>query len=165
MSAHAHHHAIANERGEKVRVSGEPATVSLNDLVEAVEVVSAGRDNQAYVGIKTGRTQVIFGDNDMKDERPDDLETSDEYLRVANKRELGLGRAMVFAFVDETLRDDWDKVRDYFRKRGAYARFTDLLDRRDKREAWYAFDAKTTEDAWRRWCEAHGLLLVKDSGT
>jgi hypothetical protein len=51
----------------------------------------------------------------------------DDYIAVPHKNELGLGRRLVFDFVDQELPRDADAVSDFFRRRGAYARLKALL--------------------------------------
>jgi hypothetical protein len=51
-------------------------------------------------------------------------------------------------------------VCDYFRKRGAYARFKALLERTGQLEEWYRFQRAAVEKRLREWCEENGLEPV-----
>jgi hypothetical protein len=51
------------------------------------------------------------------------------YVQLPDKRELDLGRALVFDFVRQFLPDDFSEVQRMFGRRGAYAKFKDLLAR------------------------------------
>ncbi|XAH25021.1 hypothetical protein AAFF27_07470 [Xylophilus sp. GW821-FHT01B05] len=54
---------------------------------------------------------------------------------------------------------EYDRVAGYFHKSGAYRRFKDFLHAQGVLEAWYAFEARATEEALRRWCEEQGIQL------
>jgi hypothetical protein len=64
------------------------------------------------------------------EELPDDIDDSEKYVPIPGKSELDLGKPLVLDFARQFLSDDFDEVRQIFNKRGAYARFKDLLDRR-----------------------------------
>ena len=53
--------------------------------------------------------------------------------------------------------DDTDKFRQFFSRRGAYARFKGLLDQRGALAEWYAFETKAEEQALREWCELNSI--------
>jgi len=50
----------------------------------------------------------------------------------------------------------------FFRRRGAYARFKELLAAEGCLEKWYAFEAESTERALGQWCEANGFHFTED---
>ena len=58
---------------------------------------------------------------------------------IPHKNDLDLGQALVFEFAASHLPDEYDRVRDIFRRRGAYGRFKDLLDSKGLLETWYRF--------------------------
>jgi hypothetical protein len=51
-------------------------------------------------------------------------------------------------------------VATFFRKRGAYGRFKDLLERKGLLEAWYEYEAQAVEQALRTWSAENGLQLT-----
>lgn len=59
----------------------------------------------------------------------------------------------------EFLSDQLDEVHDIFRHRGAYARFRDLLTRRNALDRWYAFEKEATEKALRGWCAENEVVF------
>ncbi|WP_353817004.1 hypothetical protein [Mesorhizobium sp.] len=63
---------------------------------------------------------------DDVEELPDDVEDSERYIAIPDKRELDLGKPLVLTFARHHLPDDYDKVREIFSRAGAYARFKDL---------------------------------------
>ncbi len=141
---------------------GPCAPVAFADLVSAYDFVDGGGGEcQAYLDPRTGR---IFWVSDLVDtgeeDLPEDLETSDTYIAIPDKRDLGVGLPVVEAFVEDELPDDWNRVVEMFRRKGAYGRFKQLLDDRGALERWYAFQTAATEQALRAWCEDHDIPLT-----
>ena len=91
-------------------------------------------------------------------EEEEDLDL-DQSVEVPHKKDLGLGTQIVFEFIEEHLPDDYEDVRDIFRKRGAYARYKDLLIEREMLEKWYAFENTREAEALRNWCHENGIEL------
>jgi hypothetical protein len=137
--------------------------VSFKDLEFAFEFVSSGGlgENQAYIGKETGKT---YWRSDYMDESveelPEDIDDGEKYLEIPHKNDLDLGRSLVFVFVAAALPDDYEKVRDIFRSKGAYARFKDLLGYRKAVDRWHEFEAKATRDALRAWCKENAIELA-----
>jgi hypothetical protein len=133
--------------------------VSFADLLLSFEFVSSGQayEHEAFLCGQSGKIywHSEFGDN--FEELPEDIEDDEKYIRMPHKNELGLGRPLVFAFVEERLPDDYDAVRRFFSKRGAYARFKDLLERKGALQEWYDFENKAQEKAIRDWCEKNSI--------
>jgi Uncharacterised protein family (UPF0158) len=118
----------------------------------------------AFIDRETGKIYCVldFAGEPQMDEPPEGWEDDEErYLHLPTQRELDLGRALVFAFVEDHLPDDYDRVRDYFRKRGAYGRFKELLLRRNCLERWYAYQAEAQEIALAEWCRQNGVKRVE----
>jgi len=138
-------------------------TVSLDQLQNAMEWASSDfLDNEAYVCRQTGKIYWIGGDPGMIDEEeeiPEDIHNNDRYLPVPDKRDLDLGNQLAFDFATRYLAQHYDDVRDMFRRRGAYRRFKDFLERKDLLEKWYAYSDEQEAKALAEWCEAEGLSL------
>lgn len=139
------------------------AHVYLSELVHAFEWVSAAGalENTAYVSRQTGQ---IFWDTDaagLDEELPEDVEDGTLYVCVPHKHDLDLGQGLVFRFIEANLPDAYDQVWGYFSKRGAYARFKDLLQRRGLLEAWYSCEQRACEAALREWAESEDLEIVE----
>ena len=129
--------------------------VSFAELLDAFEFVSVSNDydHLAYVCINTGAIWCVSRDGGGDEDVPEDIEESDQYISIPHKNHLNLGRKLVFSFVDRELPRAADKVAEMFRRRGAWRRFKDYLASRDMLEKWYEFEAKSTEEALRAWCE------------
>jgi hypothetical protein len=138
------------------------ASVKLDDLENAIVMVDSGLgDAKAWVERETG---IIYMRNDeyMDDEAPlpADIDNDDEgYVAVPGAREFDLGHALAFRFTESHLPGDEEKVREFFRKPGAYARFSRLVESRGARDDWHRFREDETRAALQRWCEQHGLQL------
>ena len=137
-------------------------SIGFDKLLEAFEFANfdASPDSNAYVDLETGHVYWVAAEMEEFEEVPDDIETSDRYLMLPDKRDLELGRNLAFAFAEETLPDEYGNVVDCFRKKGAYARFKDLLDRHDALTQWHEFEAKQTELALREWCRQNAIPLA-----
>jgi hypothetical protein len=143
--------------------SARPVTVSAVELRDAFDFVSAGSlfEHCAYICIDTGRIFWTSISADLDEEGlPEDLETSDRYITVPHKNNLGLGRNLALAFVSQELPNDYDTVAGFFRRKGAYGRFKKLLASRGMLEAWYTFEENETMTALRGWCEENSIQLV-----
>jgi len=130
-----------------------------SDIEDAfMYVSSAGYGmNSAVLCKDTGE---IFYHSEFSD--IDDMEEAgdfdrDECIGIPHKVELGLGKDLVFEFVEEYLPDDYERVRKIFRCKGAYSRYKDLLDRRGLLEKWYKLENARETEAIREWCEENEI--------
>jgi len=108
-------------------------SVSLNDIREAFEFVSAGGggdEHQVFLCKQSGKLYWHSELCDDLDVLPDDIDDTEKFLPIPDKRELDLGKPLALDFTREFLPDDFDHVWQFFSGRGAYARFKDLLHRR-----------------------------------
>jgi hypothetical protein len=133
--------------------------VSLKDLQEAFEFVSATDtgEHQAFLCKQSGKLYCHSELCDDLDILPDDIDDSEKFIPIPDRKELGLGKPLALDFAREFLPDDFDDVRQFFSRRGAYARFKDLLHRRACLDQWYDFEAKAEERALRLWCELNSI--------
>jgi hypothetical protein len=139
------------------------AHVYLSELLDAFEWVSAAGpfENAAYVSRQAGRIFWDTDSGDLEEELPEDVEDGTLYACVPHKHDLDLGQRLVFRFVEANAPDVYDEVRDYFSKRGAYARLKGLLERRGLLEAWYSYEQQACEAALREWAESEDLEVVE----
>lgn len=140
--------------------------VTIGDITEAFEFANTGGDMgefRAFVCKRTGKIhyQTDFPDTaELLDELPEDIEDEEKYVALPDKRELDLGKPLVLAFAGEYLPGDFDDVRYFFDKRGAYSKFKALLARRGALDRWHAFEAIATEQALRDWCALNDIEIV-----
>lgn len=136
------------------------ATVNLNELEDVMILVDGPSFVEAWICLDTGK---VFMRGEAIDPEwgplPDDIDTSSRYVAVPGARDLDLGQALVFGFVDAEMPDEAGRVRQIFRRQGAYREFGRLLDERGLRERWHAFRHERTVSALREWCEENGLQL------
>jgi len=137
------------------------ASVVLADLLHAYEFASAGGsyDSAAYVCIQTGTIYMTSSEFQVEEEVPADLETSERYLAIPSKVELQLGRNLAIRFTEQEHPASSGSVAEIFRKKGAYARYKQLLERHGLLQRWFEFEAAETEVALRRWCEENNLQV------
>jgi len=140
-------------------------SVSASELRGTLEFVSSGApsENTAYICLETGNIYWRSLLLDLQpDGLPDELECSDRYLEVPHKHDLDLGRSLAIAFVESELPDEVATVLGFFRRRGAYARFKDLLLAEGLLDRWCQFENQATEEALLAWCEENGIQLVDE---
>jgi len=135
---------------------------TIGELEYAFMFASAGSDFDAaaYLDRETGQFRYLGEGFDEPEGAADELAGSERYLRVPNKHDLDLGKALVFDFVETQLPDAEEEVREIFRHRGAYPRFKDFLDEQDRLTAWYDYEQRRTQEALRDWATGHGIEVV-----
>jgi hypothetical protein len=75
--------------------------VNVNDLSDAFEFVSAGDGIdivEAYISLDTGKIYWVSDAVPEEEEIPEDLQTSDRYIEVPERRQFDLGSRLVFRF-------------------------------------------------------------------
>lgn len=138
------------------------AAIEYSVLRNAFEFVSSGSPSEqsAYICKDSGVIYWVSSTLELEEEVPDDLEISGRYIAVPHKNELKLGQNMALTFIDQMLPDDYNTVASYFRKRGAYRRFKELLQSQGMLETWYAFEANASDAALLEWCQANSIQLI-----
>jgi hypothetical protein len=140
----------------------EMIAVKYDDLSAAFDFVSFGApfEHRAFVSRDTGAVYWISDTNPIEEEElPDDLEASDRYIAVPHKNDLDLGNHLALRFAMEQLPHRFATIEAFFRHRGAYARFKEVLSSEGCLDKWYAYEAEATEQALRDWCEANEIQL------
>jgi hypothetical protein len=138
------------------------AGVKFGDIEDAFLFVGSASygEHAAYLNVETGK---IFYQSEVAD--IDELEGEevdwDQLIEIPHKNDLDLGQSLVFEFVERNLPDDYGRVRDMFRRRGAYSRFKDFLAAKDLLEDWYRFENKREQEALRSWCEENHIPLLE----
>ena len=135
--------------------------VELSELLDALDFVSfnGGGESTAYICKETGRIYCHSDWTDDVEPLPDDIEDNPNYIAIPDKRALDLGSRLPLEFALHHLPDDYDEVRQIFKRAGAYARFKDPLERRHALDQWYAFEKKATEEALAAWCNDNGFEI------
>ena len=134
--------------------------ISLKEIQEAFEFVCAASEgeHQAFLCKQSDKLYCHSDLCDDLDTLPDDIDDGEKFLPIPDKRDLDLGKPLALDFARQFLPGDFGDVRQFFSRRGAYARFKDLLARRGALDQWYEFEAKAEESALRTWC---GLNSIK----
>jgi len=137
------------------------AKFAFDDIEEAFEFVNASPygETQAIICKDTGKILVQSDVADV-DEIGDMDEDSEDCVDVPDKKDLDLGQHLVWAFVEDRISNEYDRVRAMFRRSGAYRRFKGFLDERDLLQAWYEFEGQSKERALREWCRDNDIELL-----
>lgn len=142
------------------------APVKFDDLEMAFEFVNSGgpMENLAFISPDTGAIH-YRSDWDDTDVDPEGVEIDDRFIAIPHKNDLDLGHDLVFRFADLALPEKYGEIDRFFRKKGAYARFKDLLAEEGLLEQWYAFEAEAQKRALRHWCEENGIPIPDGDAT
>ena len=117
-------------------------------------------DIPVYVSRETG---VVVWDDEPYSGEPcpiKDIDEDPDYICVPSKQEFRLGLALVFKFARERFPEEEGAVERIFKKKGAYSRFKDFLDRKDSLEEWYDFEEKERRRVIVNWCEREGVKRI-----
>jgi hypothetical protein len=138
--------------------------VKFTDIETAFYFVSSDRYgmHRAILNKATGETHYRseMGDLDEIDEGVIDWENC---IEIPHKNDLELGQELVFEFVEEHLPDEYERVRQIFRKRGAYGRFKSLLESRGLLQTWFDVENRREEQALRQWCQENEIELSDET--
>jgi len=93
------------------------------------------------------------------DEIPEDID-DERYVEIPNKRDLDLGRDLVFRFIEQAMPEDKDLVYGFFRHPGAYSNFKNLLSHRNQLEQWFDFENRAMREAIEQWCKENRSELT-----
>jgi hypothetical protein len=104
-------------------------------------------EHNAFISLDTGQIYWTSELNPMEEGLPDDFETSDRYIAIPHKNDLDLGRDLALGFVARDLPKRYAQAEDIFRRKGAYARFKQLLESERVLEKWYKFESESVEKA------------------
>ncbi len=83
----------------------------------------------------------------------------DQWVSIPHRNDIDLGQSLVFEFIEANLPDEYEAVRQIFKKRGAYGRLKDFLESKGMLDRWHKFSDQREESALRRWCEENGIDL------
>ncbi len=135
--------------------------VKFTDIEDAFFFVSSDSYGMHTVILNkdTGRFYYRSEMGDLDEIDDDDLDW-DNCIEIPHKNDLEMGQELVFEFVENHLVDDYDRVRQIFRKRGAYGKFKNLLESRGLFQNWYDFENQQEEQALRQWCKENGIEVI-----
>ena len=140
------------------------AKINYDDLELAFGFVNSGApmESRAYISLDTGHIYWVSEQTDDEEELPEDLVTSDRYIAVPHKNDLDLGRRLVMRFVRQAMPESEAQVEAIFSRRGAYARYKDLLDAKGQLDPWYRFEEIAQKEALREWCAENEIELADE---
>ena len=132
--------------------------IKYEEIEIAVDFVSCSpNDNQVFLSRATGELCYVSEDGEG-DDLPEDFEDGD-YLEIPDQHQLGLKQNLVREFASGCSDKIEGEIRRCFKKRGAYRRFKDLLDRNDLLDKWHSFEAEAEKEAICAWCSANQIEL------
>lgn len=135
--------------------------IKFSDIELAFDYVSSApmTANTAVICKETGEF-FYRSDYDDEDEIPEEIYDREDCIEIPHKNDLDLGRNLVFEFVEQYLPGDFERVRQIFRRRGAYGKYKDLLEDRGFIKKWYDFENTRQTETLREWCEDNEIKLI-----
>lgn len=135
--------------------------INFEDIQEAFDFVNFGLygDHTALLDKSTGQIHWHSESSDL-DKIPEEILESSDVIEIPHKNDLGLGSRLVFDFVLGNIPDDYEYVRNMFKRRGAYARYKDFLESKGLLRSWNDFENTTQKLALREWCKDTGIELT-----
>jgi hypothetical protein len=134
--------------------------ITFGDIQDAFFFVSSAAYgmNSALLHKDTGQILYCSEMGDIDEISDEDLD-SDMHIEIPHKNDLDLGQRLVFEFIETHVPDEYHRVQQIFRRRGAYGRFKGFLESKGLLESWYAFESQREEQALRQWCEENEIEL------
>lgn len=131
------------------------------DIKDAFDFVSFGvyGDHAALLDKSTGKIHWQSESGDL-DEIPEAMWESADTVAIPHKNDMGLGNQLVFDFVQGNSPDDYDLVRNMFRRRGAYSRYKSFLESKGLLQSWYDFENTAQKKVLQQWCEENEIELA-----
>ncbi|MCX7098170.1 MAG: UPF0158 family protein [Methylococcales bacterium] len=138
-------------------------TISLSNIRDAIDFISAdpSGDSTAFVSLATGN--IIYHSCYMDDEDvealPDDIADTSKYCKLPDVKDLNLGIGLVYGFINHYRPSAREEIRAMFKKRGAYAKFSNWLERHNLTDNWHRFREETSNNVVAEWCVVNGIQL------
>lgn len=134
--------------------------IDLDELMYAIELLGFGGPNDAegYLCRQTGAIFLDLGDMAEGDDMPPDVTDDSKYLPLHSVPGLGTGAELALSFTDRFLPSSLSEVREYFRHRGAYARFKRTLEEAALLDEWFKYEEDAKRSAVRAWLRDEGVL-------
>lgn len=139
-----------------------PIAIDWQEMLHAFTFVNSAKkgENVARLSLASGRIELQSVWTELWVEEAATSQAEAGTLDIPHKTDLGLGRDLVLWFVEEVIPDQLEDVAEIFQKRGAYAKFRDLLEEEGLTQQWYLFEAEAEQQALRSWCEENGVPII-----
>jgi hypothetical protein len=138
-----------------------PTVIPFDELRSAFDFVSAGApyERNAYIAKATGEVFQAAPGYDAYKRIPPDVDDSERYWSVPHRQDLGLAGHLELKFVQEQIPAQFAVAEDFFHRRGAHAKFHDLVAKAGMQAQWRRYEHDATEQALRKWAHDEGLAL------
>lgn len=134
--------------------------IKFSDIEHAFFYVSSA-PMTANTAILCKETGEIFYASDYDDENqiPEEIYFREDCIEIPHRNDLDLGRNLVSEFVEQYMPEDFERVREILRRKGAYGKYKDLLEDRNILQKWYDFENARQTETLREWCEDNEIAL------
>ena len=136
-----------------------PTTVDYMELESAMHFVSDDSMSEHEARISRASGEIFWLSELIEEEEPlpDDIDDNKRYVSVPSQRDLDLGKHLVLKFMESGLPEHQNEVKRIFSRRGAYARFKDLLEQLGKLDEWYNYERAAVRTVLCEWACEEGI--------
>jgi hypothetical protein len=141
-------------------MEGLKTMIKFDDIQNAFLFVSSAAYGMNSAVVRKDTGEILYrsemsGEDEIGEKNLD----PDHWVAIPHRNALDLDQSLVLEFVKANLPDQYDAVRQIFKKRGAYGRFKEFLDSKGRLERWHKYSDQREEMALRKWCEENGIDL------
>lgn len=136
--------------------------VTFSDIQDAFSFVSSAPQGGNIAVLCKDTGQIYYRSESGSIDEIDDELDCEEFMHIPHKNDLDLGQQLVFEFVEMSLPDEYNAVRQIFGHRGAYGTFKYLLECKGLLQSWYDFENEREKEALIQWCEDNEIELTDE---
>lgn len=138
------------------------AKFNFSEIVTAFEYRNSSYDGDITIILRKDTGEILFRSKVLGKDKIGNIESEidkDLLAYIPHKDDIDLGKQLVFNFAGERMQHVYGKVRGMFHHRGAYQKFIELLERKEKLREWHEYESEQQEKALRRWCKINEIEL------
>lgn len=137
-------------------------SIPFRDLQTAFMYVSGGPpfERNAYIAKDTGQVYQAGQGYDAFKRVPVDVDDNERYWSVPHRQDLDLGGKLELKFVEDYIPEKFAVAEEFFHRRGAHAKFHDLVEQQGMDAHWRQYEHEATVKALRLWAQVEGLSLA-----
>ena len=137
--------------------------IHFSEIEDAFMFVNMGQayGNMAYLSRESGKFYFYSEYGDNYEELPDDIDEP-TYVAIPDQNELGLGKNLALEFAHRFIEQKVEYVAAIFRKKGAYARFKNLLVQLGELDHWYQYEEEAQRKNLLQWCQENEISLADE---
>ena len=114
---------------------------------------------EAYLSLVTGTIYYHSEYGEIEGALPDDIDDTDKYLPIPQKRYFGLGKRLALSYARQFLPNQLEQIAALFKRRAAFPQFKQLLEAQGLINHWRVYEGEALTMAIRQWGEGNGIAI------